>query len=76
MTSRLAAPDRAATICRLFYSGSLVVRGSGLADVVATGPRSEIGKMANRYNRWKQNRRGSRRRPPDWCVWPRWAEGP
>jgi Ca2+-transporting ATPase len=45
MTSRLAAPDRAATICRLFYSGSLVVRGSGLADVVATGPRSEIGKI-------------------------------
>ncbi len=27
------------------YSGSLVVRGSGLASVVATGPRSEIGKI-------------------------------
>ena len=27
------------------YSGALVVRGSGLAHVVATGPRSEIGKI-------------------------------
>jgi P-type Ca2+ transporter type 2C len=27
------------------YSGSLVVRGSGIAQVVATGPRSEIGKI-------------------------------
>ncbi len=27
------------------YSGSLVVRGSGLAQVVATGPRSEVGKI-------------------------------
>jgi Ca2+-transporting ATPase len=27
------------------YSGSLVVRGSGLAEVIATGPRSEIGKI-------------------------------
>lgn len=27
------------------YSGSLVVRGSGLAEVFATGPRSEIGKI-------------------------------
>ena len=27
------------------YSGALVVRGSGLAQVVATGPRSEIGKI-------------------------------
>ncbi|WBU28079.1 cation-translocating P-type ATPase [Rhodopseudomonas palustris] len=27
------------------YSGSLVVRGGGLAEVVATGPRSEIGKI-------------------------------
>ena len=27
------------------YSGTLVVRGSGLAHVVATGPRSEIGKI-------------------------------
>jgi Ca2+-transporting ATPase len=27
------------------YSGSLVVRGSGLAHVVATGPHSEIGKI-------------------------------
>ena len=27
------------------YSGSLIVRGSGLAEVVATGPRSEIGKI-------------------------------
>ncbi len=27
------------------YSGSLVVRGSGLAEVVATGPKSEIGKI-------------------------------
>jgi P-type Ca2+ transporter type 2C len=27
------------------YSGSLVVRGSGIAEVVATGPRSEIGKI-------------------------------
>lgn len=29
----------------LVYSGSLVTRGSGLARVVATGPRSEIGKI-------------------------------
>jgi Ca2+-transporting ATPase len=27
------------------YSGSLIVRGSGIAEVVATGPRSEIGKI-------------------------------
>jgi Ca2+-transporting ATPase len=27
------------------YSGSLVVRGSGIAKVVATGPRSEVGKI-------------------------------
>lgn len=27
------------------FSGSLVVRGSGLAEVLATGPRSEIGKI-------------------------------
>jgi Ca2+-transporting ATPase len=27
------------------YSGSLIVRGSGLAEVIATGPRSEIGKI-------------------------------
>jgi len=27
------------------YSGSLVVRGSGIAEVFATGPRSEIGKI-------------------------------
>jgi len=27
------------------YSGTLVVRGSGLAEVAATGPRSEIGKI-------------------------------
>ncbi|MBI3703673.1 MAG: cation-translocating P-type ATPase [Rhizobiales bacterium] len=27
------------------YSGALVVRGSGIAEVVATGPRSEIGKI-------------------------------
>ncbi len=27
------------------YSGSLVVRGSGIAEVIATGPRSEIGKI-------------------------------
>ena len=27
------------------YSGALVVRGSGIAHVVATGPRSEIGKI-------------------------------
>ena len=27
------------------YSGSLIVRGQGLAEVVATGPRSEIGKI-------------------------------
>jgi Ca2+-transporting ATPase len=27
------------------YSGSLVVRGSGIAEVTATGPRSEIGKI-------------------------------
>jgi P-type Ca2+ transporter type 2C len=27
------------------YSGSLVVRGSGLAEVVATGPKSEMGKI-------------------------------
>ncbi len=27
------------------YSGALLVRGSGLAEVIATGPRSEIGKI-------------------------------
>jgi Ca2+-transporting ATPase len=27
------------------YSGSLIVRGSGIAEVTATGPRSEIGKI-------------------------------
>jgi Ca2+-transporting ATPase len=27
------------------YSGSLVVRGSGVAEAIATGPRSEIGKI-------------------------------
>ena len=27
------------------YSGAMIVRGSGLAQVVATGPRSEIGKI-------------------------------
>ncbi|WP_369722337.1 cation-translocating P-type ATPase [Bradyrhizobium sp. LLZ17] len=27
------------------YSGSLVVRGTGIAEVIATGPRSEIGKI-------------------------------
>ena len=27
------------------YSGSLVVRGSGLAEVIATGPKSEMGKI-------------------------------
>lgn len=27
------------------YSGSLVVRGAGVAEVIATGPRSEIGKI-------------------------------
>lgn len=29
----------------LVYSGSLITRGSGLAQVVATGPRSEIGRI-------------------------------
>ena len=29
------------------YSGSMVVRGSGLAEVIATGPRSEIGKIGH-----------------------------
>ncbi|WP_022721648.1 cation-translocating P-type ATPase [Rhodopseudomonas sp. B29] len=29
----------------MVYSGSLIVRGSGLAEVTATGPRSEIGKI-------------------------------
>lgn len=27
------------------YSGSLIVRGTGVAEVLATGPRSEIGKI-------------------------------
>ncbi|MFX7167358.1 hypothetical protein ABTI49_20110, partial [Acinetobacter baumannii] len=27
------------------YSGTLVARGSGIAEVTATGPRSEIGKI-------------------------------
>src|ERR1044071_8471377 len=30
---------------RILYSGSLIVRGRGLARVTATGPRSEIGKI-------------------------------
>ena len=29
------------------FSGSLVVRGNGIAEVTATGPRSEIGKIGN-----------------------------
>jgi len=29
------------------FSGSLIVRGSGLAEVLATGPRSEIGKIGH-----------------------------
>jgi Ca2+-transporting ATPase len=33
------------------YSGSLVVRGSGLAEVIATGPRSEIGKIGQSLQR-------------------------
>jgi Ca2+-transporting ATPase len=32
------------------YSGTLVVRGSGVAHVVATGPRSEIGKIGQSLN--------------------------
>ena len=32
-------------ICRIVYSGSLVVRGHGRAEVTATGARSEIGKI-------------------------------
>ena len=36
---------RAATGCPSFFSGALVVRGSGLAEVTATGPRSEIGRI-------------------------------
>ena len=27
------------------FSGSLVVRGAGIAEVIATGPKSEIGKI-------------------------------
>jgi Ca2+-transporting ATPase len=29
------------------YSGSLIVRGSGVAEVIATGPRSEIGRIGH-----------------------------
>ena len=32
------------------YSGALVVRGNGLAHVVATGPHSEIGKIGKSLN--------------------------
>lgn len=39
------------------YSGSLVVRGSGVAEVFATGPRSEIGKIG-------QSLRGLETEPP------------
>ena len=39
------------------YSGSLVVRGSGVAEVIATGPRSEIGKIG-------QSLRGLEPEPP------------
>ena len=36
---------RVATTCRIVYSGSLVVRGTGIGEVIATGARSEIGKI-------------------------------
>ena len=36
---------REATTCRMVFSGSLVVRGSGLAEVTAIGAQSEIGKI-------------------------------
>ncbi|MEG3175446.1 HAD-IC family P-type ATPase [Sphingomonas sp. RB3P16] len=50
---KVAAPDAATAEPRrpggdgspLVYSGSLVARGSGLARVLATGPRSEIGRI-------------------------------
>jgi Ca2+-transporting ATPase len=34
----------------LIFSGSLIVRGSGIGHVLATGPRSEIGKIGHSLN--------------------------
>ena len=36
---------REATICRMCFSATLVVRGQGMAEVNATGPNSEIGRI-------------------------------
>jgi Ca2+-transporting ATPase len=44
------------------FAGSLVVRGAGTAEVVATGSTSEIGKIANRSVRWKPSLRVCKRK--------------
>ena len=41
------------------YSGSLIVRGQGLAEVTATGTRSEIGKIGNLFPASRTSRRRS-----------------
>lgn len=33
------------TICRSFYSGTMLVQGRGVAQVLATGVQTEIGKI-------------------------------
>ncbi len=40
-----AAPDQAALAKSQLFSGTLLVRGHGMARVTATGPRSEIGRI-------------------------------
>jgi P-type Ca2+ transporter type 2C len=49
---KIGAPDAQGLAARpggddlpFVYSGSLIVRGTGMAEVLATGPRSEIGKI-------------------------------
>src|SRR6266545_2378385 len=40
-----AKPDPGGDNLPFVYSGSVIVRGQGVAEVTATGPRSEIGKI-------------------------------
>lgn len=49
------------------YSGSLVVRGSGVAEVIATGPRSEIGRIGVSLKSLDPNRRGCSGKPRPLC---------
>ncbi len=58
------------------YSGSLVVRGSGTAEALATGANSQMGKSANCSIASSRSRPDSRPRPAAWSGWRRLAAGP